>query len=996
LAGAVCGTAAHALGDPAVFSLAEKDLFHYQASASCAGFSADGLPAGSHFDSSTGLFTWLPDFGSAGSSTVSFSCAGAPAGTAPEQLRLEVAPSAPVYLKGNTPKVTLVAARTAASSAQSNDQQSLASMLGVYGLTVETVDDLAAAFAAHTVGDILVVPSYLARSLDAATVQKVVSYLEAGGSVLCFGRSPLSEALGIGYAGAPLTVTDFVDYLNPGLPLVWTGGENVEPFVVQAADSVLAVDKGTLTPIMVARSRGKGRLLYVGTDYYDRFSVYGTKGHPYLLYHLVDAFRLNPRVSAASIDAYFDPGNYDLSQVYIEDIVRSWAERGISTVYAAAWHYWINEQTGQEWTFGYQHFIEVCHLWGIKVYPWFAIPHVSQKFWFTRPECREQTASTGETYLSWRLNVNLQNQSCLASALQFVDDVISAYDWDGVNLAEIYYDFDDIAHFTPMNADLRSNYAALSGFDPAAFFDPASPHYYLADPTAWSAFLSYRTGIVTGLHKSFLDRIYGNPKAGNLDVMLTAVDSLNQNYPDLQFPPGYAGSLDLGVDLPAILDGLGSRNFQLQVEDAWPFWSSNPFRYRDFKASYLSRFDRFRQDESALMFDVNVVANAHNLGGGSLPLFNFPALIQTGQEFSLLLKNLFSDSSRLALFSEHSVERVDMERLRWALAGDTVFSQSGADSASFTARRTTKLEANPAFYSVLLDGKTWPAWSSVDGSVLLPVGSHQISFRTDQSYSGIRVSGLSCALEDAGTFPGGVSVRYASPQQKAVLTVEAFDKKDQEPFIVLVDGQPYAAAMYPFYGLYRFFLPRGSHEVRISVQRDLAAGNPVLSGATDISCNAPITVTFTNPIDPASLTAESLLVTDADNNRVPGRISYDADSMTATFTPLVPLSLATGYTVTVTPAVVDIYGRSLTSAKSLAFATDPFGDINGNKKVDLAAVLKYLRVVVGLEPQPDVPLTRILIAPINRATGKPQPQAGRTKVTLQDAVAALERVVGLW
>ena len=986
----------YAAGNATAFSISEKDLVHYYAqgpnpSAPCASFASAGLPASASFDTASGLFTWLPDYGSAGSYSVSFSCADDPTTPGTQQITVDVAAATPVYIQSGTPKVTLLASKTPASASQDNDQQSLAAMLGVYGLAVESVADLAAAFAANSVGGILVVPSYMAKGLTPATIAHVVSFVNGGGSLLLFGRSPLSEALGISYTGAASVVTDFVDYLNPGLALTWTDGETVEPFAADPSDSVLAVDKQTRSPLVLARSSGKGRLLYVGTDYYDHFSVYGTKGHPYLLYHFVDAFRLKSRLSASSIDAYFDPGNYDLTKVYIEDIVRSWADRGITTVYAAAWHYWING--GTEWVFGYQHFIDVCHLWGIKVYPWFAIPHVSQEFWVTNPGCREQTALAGETYAFWRLNVNLQNQDCLALVLDFVDQVLSGYSWDGANLAEIYYDYeaDSIQYFTPMNDDLRKDYSAISGFDPIQFFDSASPHYYLNDAASWNSFLLYRTNLVTALHKTFLDRISQNASAKGNDLILTAVDSQDYGYYDV----AQKTFTDTGVNLPAILAFMGPLDFQLQVEDPWQFWSSNPFRYQDFKKTYLAEFPQLKADDSLLMFDVNIVTAAHSSADG-LPALNFPANIQTGQEFSLLLKNLMTDGTRLALFSENSVESVDFDRLKQALAGDSVFSQSAADTVAFGVKRTTKLEANPVFYSVLLDGKTWPAWTAVDSTVLLPVGSHQLNFVTAQTYDGIKLSGISCALLDAGTIPDGISVDYDSPRQKAVLSVEAFDKMDSEPFSILLDGSPYSATIYPFYGQYRVFLPKGKHRVQISVVHALNAGNAQLDGATDVSCNAPISVTFTNPVDPASLTAASFVVRDSSDNIVSGSISYDAKSMTATFTPTTPLLLGSGYTVSISPAVTDVFGKTMAAPKSLGFTTDSYGDINNNKKVDIAAALTYLRVVVGLAPQPDLRLSQIIIAPINPATGKPQPDPGRTKVDIDDALAALQRAIGLW
>lgn len=906
-------------------TIEEKDLFHTYIpspvpATPCTTFTATNLPAGSIFDSATGLFSWVPDYGSAGSYTATFGCADDPNNPGTQQLQITVTPATPVYVQSNSPKVTLVAARSPATLEQTNDQKSLAVMLGVYGLAVETVEDLGAAFTAKTVGDILVVPSYMAAALAPETIQQVVSFVNGGGKILLFGRSPLSQALGISHTDGVRTVTEFTDYLNPKLYLKWTDGEAVENFTTTASDSVLTADKQG-QPIAIGRSAGSGRILYVGSAYYDHYSVYGTKGHPYLLYHFMDVFHLKPMVSASSIDAYFDPGNYDLSKVYIEDIVRMWAERGITTVYAAAWHFWINEQTGAEWTFGYQHFIDVCHLWGIKVYAWYALPHVSQKFWFTRPECREKTAGMGDKYIFWRLNVNLQNQVCLSSVFDFVDDTLSSYDWDGINIAEIYYDYEKgaIEYFTPMNDDFRANYKSITGVDPINLFNPASPDYYLNNDLEWKKFLQYRTDIVTGLHDTFMNKIFAHPKSADREVVLTIVDSLNYDYADVVFPD-VASLIDTGVDLPAIVKLREKYDFSMQIEDPWPFWSSNPFRYNDFKKSYLSKFSFLNGAPDLIFFDVNFVEYAHTRSSFE-PLYGYPSRIQTGIEFSLLMKSMFTDSNRLAAFSENTMLPVDLERAKWALGGDAKVVIDNTGKLSVETAGTVKLEGAGSFYSVALDGKDWPAWNVSDKSILLPVGKHELRFDAAGPYTGIRLVGISCTLEGAGIVPGGISVDYNSPRQKAVLAVEAFAKKDSETFHVLVDGAVHNAKIYPFYGHYRIFLPKGKHTVQIRVAHDLTAGNSQLSGAANVPINTPIAMTFSNPVDPATLTAATFIVKDACNNIIPGVIGYDANSFTASLSPRYGLDFSTGYTVAVTSGVNDIFGNHLLTASSLSFTT---------------------------------------------------------------------------
>jgi len=112
---------ANAAGVSTSFSIAEKDLVHYYVpspnpAVPCASFTSSDLPKNANFDNSTGLFTWLPDFGTAGSYTASFGCAGDPTAPRTRQITINLAPAAAVNLQSGTPKVTLVSAKTPATS----------------------------------------------------------------------------------------------------------------------------------------------------------------------------------------------------------------------------------------------------------------------------------------------------------------------------------------------------------------------------------------------------------------------------------------------------------------------------------------------------------------------------------------------------------------------------------------------------------------------------------------------------------------------------------------------------------------------------------------------------------------------------------------------------------------------------------------------------------------------------------------------------------------
>jgi Bacterial Ig-like domain/HYDIN/CFA65/VesB-like, Ig-like domain len=87
------------------------------------------------------------------------------------------------------------------------------------------------------------------------------------------------------------------------------------------------------------------------------------------------------------------------------------------------------------------------------------------------------------------------------------------------------------------------------------------------------------------------------------------------------------------------------------------------------------------------------------------------------------------------------------------------------------------------------------------------------------------------------------------------------------------------------------------------------------AGEDDVPADARVAVTFSNPLDPASLTEETLrLVRDGTTVPLVGMLSYDTDSRLATLTPAAPLEAGAPFVVTVAggpQGVRDVYGGTL-------------------------------------------------------------------------------------
>ncbi len=91
--------------------------------------------------------------------------------------------------------------------------------------------------------------------------------------------------------------------------------------------------------------------------------------------------------------------------------------------------------------------------------------------------------------------------------------------------------------------------------------------------------------------------------------------------------------------------------------------------------------------------------------------------------------------------------------------------------------------------------------------------------------------------------------------------------------------------------------------------------------ATDVALNGTITSTFSEAIDPSTITAATFKLTGPGVTPVTGAVVYNALANRATFTPAAPLTASTTYTATITTAVKDIAGNALAVNKVWSFTT---------------------------------------------------------------------------
>jgi hypothetical protein len=99
--------------------------------------------------------------------------------------------------------------------------------------------------------------------------------------------------------------------------------------------------------------------------------------------------------------------------------------------------------------------------------------------------------------------------------------------------------------------------------------------------------------------------------------------------------------------------------------------------------------------------------------------------------------------------------------------------------------------------------------------------------------------------------------------------------------------------------------------------------NVPAAGATNTALNTHITATFSEDMDPSTITAASFTLTASGGTPVAGTVSYAAGARSAIFTPTTPATLVAGttYNATITTAAKDLSGNALAGNFAWSFTT---------------------------------------------------------------------------
>jgi hypothetical protein len=604
----------------------------------------------------------------------------------------------------------------------------------------------------------------VAPSGTKASAEEWTARIERGTILVLEGQSPLAAAFGFRPSTKPHIMASSVEDLHvPKLRIVWEKPLELPVFEIPADARLFARERWQGAPLIAGFKKGAGAVLWVAAPPDPR----GYGRFPYIPQALTD-LGLEPPFRSGRLWAFFD-SSYR-ARVDLDYFAARWREAGIGALHVAAWHYWERDPQADEYL---RQLIETCHRRAISVYAWIELPHVSEKFWDQHPEWREKTALLQDAQLDWRKLINLTNRDAFHAVSDGLRDLVGQFDWDGVNLAELYFEslegFENPARFTPMNDDVRAEFRASAGFDPLELFGARSK-----DSAGMARFLEFRAELARRTQSEWIGHIETIRKSKpHLDLALTHVDD--------RFDTSMREKI--GADASRVLPMLAQHDFTFLIEDPATIWNLGPQRYPQIAARYRA----LTPAQEKLAIDINIVERYQDV---------YPTKQQTGAELFELVHTAAGAFPRVALYFENSILRQDWPLLSSAAAVVDRVEQSGSKLVVDSRRGAGVPWKGPA----LVDGRLWPFAN--DATVWLPRGAHAIE--PAPKLPTLRVLDFNGDLKSAVVIPGGVEFAYQSGAR-------AMARLERKPRRVEIDG----VEAHPETVGDVLLLPRGQHLVTI-------------------------------------------------------------------------------------------------------------------------------------------------------------------------------------
>jgi uncharacterized protein YdaL len=700
------------------------------------------------------------------------------------------------HKKTVTPAVAAIIWDSTATGGALRDEESFVTALSCVGIPVDTLS------ATDLTGvrnyNLLIVPYSSTERLSDSLYDVIEKFVASGGRLITDSKNPVAEDLGINFSKNVMRVDKIRDALFPEELLNWGTSETVHRIDVREDDEIVCTNDINDAPIAVARKYGSGKFISISARF-DPVTDGGYARFPYLVDWIKSYFDLYPTLRRDYLEMYFDPGLRRTTS--IETLVKQWASKGVRVIHVAGWHEY------PKFSYDYDRLIRLCHAYGIVVYAWLEPPQISQKFYNEHPQWHEKNYKGEDVRPDWRYPLALADTACLRAASDWVRAFLTNHDWDGVNIAELYFGGEGAPanpqFLTPFDQSAREMFKRKYGFDPVQLFQVNSPHYYKASPQDWKNFLDFRASLVTDLTSHFLsvasDVFKNKPGA---QIVLTILDQ--KTFPDLR--------ATIGVDVNQILQLRNKYVFALQVEDPQINWNTDPRRYIAIGNTYKQLLG---QDSTQLMIDLNIypLRDSNYVGV-------FPSKTPTGTESYLLVNSAAKAAPRMTIYDEATVLPQDLTDFPYAIVPQANM-EIEPDGYDIDAPYSTSIKLGNDVKYIEVDGRT--VFPYQPGCFLIPAGKHALKivkanvnpFQNEMMESHIEAA--SCDILSERSLQRGVEFTYESPTRAAV----SFGKP---PFAVFIDDHEIPFTVSKEEQHYGIIVPPGKHKALVILENPVSYG----------------------------------------------------------------------------------------------------------------------------------------------------------------------------
>lgn len=686
---------------------------------------------------------------------------------------------------------------TEATGAEYNDQASMASIFTALNINVDTMY-----VGTHLdIGNhnILLLPYGSANKIAESESDAIVSYVKEGGNVITDWQNNLLEDFGIFFSPAKVSINKLRDKYFPEQEISLAHNELISKVETENYDEIFCTEASSETPLAFGKKFGLGKIMYF-TARFDSHTQYGYSTYPFAMEYMKRYFAIHPLFRRDNLEMYFDPGFRN--SYTIESLVKMWVLEGIRVIHVAGWHQYA------KYTYDYDRLIKLAHANGILVYAWIEPPQVNQIFWESHPQWREKNYLGKDVRPSWRFPMALTDEACVTEMIAEYNKLLTAYDWDGVNLAEVYFEagegFSNPELFTPMHSSAQAAFKHKYGIDLPSIFTHGSANYWAGNPTVKNLVTEFRVAEIKKVYTRLLGFLHGLAQQKNgFQIIVTTLDNLGS--PELR---EY-----IATDVEQLIELNKQYPFRLQVEDPEKRWSEDPYRYREIA-------DRYRQlVGNDFMLDLNILTFRKPEA-----VTPFPTLIQTGAECFHLIRAA-ALSARYTIYAESSINPQDLFYLPYANTAGLHYRDS-LNGYLVESPFSSFLKLPDDKKNVKVDGVFVAA--SRENQVFIPAGRHfiEIGIKASEAYSD---HDLQTRIMSITANVLAVEYKISNVYMEYVGDTRVLASFDHEPTKVIVDGLDYPVSPLKGNDCYSIFLPQGHHHVEIIAGSKFSDGVNLLS-----------------------------------------------------------------------------------------------------------------------------------------------------------------------